>query len=278
MDHEVIHDLISGWASGALSVMCCQPLDTILTRLQANVGAPPKLVPSSSLFCLWKGSSALIGAIPIQNALLMAGYGLGKRWVVEEDGKTQPNELLAGVFVGGCVGGVLQSFLMSPVELVKVNQQVNGKSLSSAVLSVSYGMFSKPLRGWRGLEATLMRDGLPHGVWFATYEFTKTKIETETRIEKTSPVIPLFSGAVAALIAWGVGYPFDIIKTRIQSASTTNVSRTPQMIDVAKDIMKESNGQVLQGLYKGFGLKLAKAIPASAINFFVYEKVMSSLA
>ena len=121
MDQEVIHDLISGWASGALSVMCCQPLDTILTRLQANVGAPPKPVSSSSLFSLWKGSSALIGAIPIQNALLMAGYGVGKRWVVEEDGKTQPNELLAGVFVGGCVGGVLQSFLMSPVEVSRRN-------------------------------------------------------------------------------------------------------------------------------------------------------------
>jgi solute carrier family 25 carnitine/acylcarnitine transporter 20/29 len=58
---------------------------------------------------LWRGSSAMIGAVPIQNALLMTGYGFGKRWSgLREDSSLEDEEergnVLLGVFVGGCTG------------------------------------------------------------------------------------------------------------------------------------------------------------------------------
>jgi hypothetical protein len=55
-----------------------------------------------------------------QNALLFAGYGAGLQWSERsrETGTTPP---LWHVFVGGCAGGFAQSFLASPVELLKVN-------------------------------------------------------------------------------------------------------------------------------------------------------------
>ena len=56
----------------------------------------------------------MIGAVPVQNALLMTGYGAGKRWSDDFGGGDNASKLMA-VFVGGCVGGVLQSFVMSPV-------------------------------------------------------------------------------------------------------------------------------------------------------------------
>ena len=131
-------DFCSGWISGGVSVLACQPIDTVLTRMQANAGIQPagaagKIVPISpgtasvSIFrgmvnnfgvtSLWRGSSAMIGAVPIQNALLMTGYGAGKRWSEgsSNDSSDKNNNALIGVFVGGCVGGVFQSFVMSPV-------------------------------------------------------------------------------------------------------------------------------------------------------------------
>jgi solute carrier family 25 carnitine/acylcarnitine transporter 20/29 len=81
----------------------------------------------------------------------MAGYGLGKR-----------SETNWGVFVGGCTGGVVQSFLMSPVELIKVNQQVDvRKPFVSTTNQVARRLLST--YAWRGLGATLLRDGIPHG-------------------------------------------------------------------------------------------------------------------
>lgn len=131
-------DFVSGWVSGGVSVLACQPIDTVLTRMQAkaivqqsalgvekvttlrsgvvSVNIFRGMVSNFGVTSLWRGSSAMVGAVPIQNALLMSGYGYGKRWS-ETNGSSGGNHVLTGVFVGGCTGGVLQSFVMSPVRI-----------------------------------------------------------------------------------------------------------------------------------------------------------------
>ena len=80
-------DFIAGWASGAVSVLAIQPVDTILTRFQANrrtasatVQDTRSLVHCNGTMTLWRGSSAMITAVPMQNTMLMGGYGAGKQW------------------------------------------------------------------------------------------------------------------------------------------------------------------------------------------------------
>lgn len=291
MSEEAWVDFVSGWISGGVSVLACQPIDTVLTRMQANAaipaaasgGAGVEMVASSSLpgtaavnsfrgmvsnygvTSLWRGSSAMISAVPVQNALLMTGYGAGKRW-----SESSNDNVFVGVFVGGCVGGVLQSFVMSPVELVKVKQQVVGESVTSATTTVCRGIFSRA-GAWRGLGATLLRDGMPHGVWFASYEYAKTELtsyrfpNSEDKSSEDDIAIPMLSGAFAATAAWGVGYPFDLIKTRIQAGPAKGI------ISTTRDIINEPGGRGVLGLYKGFSLKLFRSIPASAIGFLTYE-------
>lgn len=142
MSDQAWIDFVSGWISGGVSLLACQPIDTVLTRMQANIGsqtvhvdtfASRRCTVSFNIFrgmvsnygvtSLWRGSSAMIGALPIQNALLMTGYGAGKRWSAgtkrtESDDPNSKTPVLLGVFVGGCVGGVFQSFVMSPVRIV----------------------------------------------------------------------------------------------------------------------------------------------------------------
>jgi len=164
------------------------------------------------------------------------------------------------------------------VELVKVTQQVVGESASSATINVCRGIFSSA-GAWKGLGATLLRDGLPHGVWFASYEYAKTEL-TEyrkrsnggTKATEDDIATPMLAGAFAATTAWGVGYPFDLIKTRIQAGSGKGILAT------AKVLVDESGGHVVRGLYKGFSLKLVRAIPASAIGFLTYETVAKFLS
>ena len=55
----------------------------------------------------------MIGAVPVQNAVLMTGYGYGKRWT-DNDEEHNNNNVLLGVFIGGTIGGIFQSFVMSP--------------------------------------------------------------------------------------------------------------------------------------------------------------------
>lgn len=173
-------DFIAGWGSGAVSVLMCQPVDTVLTRFQANASTTTAalqetryMLNQNGFTSLWRGSSAMISAVPMQNAMLMGGYGVGKKWS-SEGGSS--NNIYRNVFVGGCFGGVAQSFLMSPVELMKVNQQVNvSKSATEAGMELVSGLSrfamvapssaTSASSSWRGLNATLLRDGIPHGVW-----------------------------------------------------------------------------------------------------------------
>eukprot|EP00984_Skeletonema_dohrnii_P030473 scaffold21998_cov96-Skeletonema_dohrnii-CCMP3373.AAC.1 len=162
----------------------------------------------------------------------MTGYGYGKRWTDNDDNNNNNNVLL-GVFIGGTIGGIFQSFVMSPIELIKVSQQVVGTSVSKATTSVVSGLLpssnNNKSSAWRGLGATLLRDGIPHGVWFVSYEFAKVELtkmrnggnnnvmEGDDDSTADEIAIPMLSGAFAATTAWGVGYPFDLIKTRIQA-------------------------------------------------------------
>jgi len=160
---------------------------------------------------------------------------------------------------------------------VKVTQQVVGQSVTSATTEVCRGMFSSS--GWKGLGATLLRDGIPHGVWFVSYECAKTKLtDYRSRTGNTTTTTaddiatPMLAGAFAATTAWVVGYPFDLIKTRIQAGgSSAGIYATTKLL------IDESGGRVIHGLYKGLTLKLLRAVPASAIGFLTYETVAKAL-
>lgn len=120
MSDEAWIDFCAGWVSGGVSVLACQPIDTVLTRMQANSAGIQSMVSNFGVTSLWRGSSAMIGAVPFQNALLMTGYGVGKRWSESNNGSGDSKNVLMGVFVGGCTGGVLQSFVMSPVRILRL--------------------------------------------------------------------------------------------------------------------------------------------------------------
>lgn len=264
-------DFLAGWASGAVAVLVVQPVDTVLTRAQAQptvmaaaaagtgITTTTSLVQQFGVKALWRGSPVMISAVPFQNALLMGGYGVGKEWNLAVAGQEAS---LLNIGIAGTVGGIAQSFLMSPVEYYKVQQQVHFKTAATTT--------PKFLTS-RGLTATLWRDGIPHGVWFASYEYAKTELAQTASLSGTSDSmiqsvgVPMTAGAIAATVAWAVGYPFDILKTRIQATEASK-----GMYEMATEIVATDG---LMGLYRGFGLKLLRAVPASMVGFLTYETV-----
>lgn len=238
----------------------------------------------------------MIASVPVQNSLLMGGYGVGEKYAEQYNYDTS-----TAVFVGGCTGGILQSFLMSPVELVKVSQQCElaavaggGGGTTTAVTAAAAvrQLLNSPSSAWkRGLGATLLRDGLPHGVWFWAYAKGKEQLgsyyastratttdssdSSDTALAEPSVqeqvMVPLLAGAWAATAAWTVGYPADLIKTRIQAGSNAGI------VGTARQLVADAGGNVVLGLYRGFGLKLVRSVPASMIGFTVYELVKKQI-
>ena len=140
--NEWISDFVAGWVSGAVSIVACQPVDTILTRWQAvrppipsvlvaavdtvsgNVNSSASshyytnwcemtldLYRTSGPRALWRGASPVIVAAPLQNALLMGGYGFGSRYFAGQNDLDATSESLSrskqvgAIFVGGFTGG-----------------------------------------------------------------------------------------------------------------------------------------------------------------------------
>ncbi|KAG8462514.1 hypothetical protein KFE25_010339 [Diacronema lutheri] len=303
ISRDVCIDAGAGWVAGAASIFASQPLDTVLTRLQQ---APPAARPASlalqlrrdgGLRALWRGASPLAWVVPVQNALLFAGYGMGERFAAYASAERHADAAtaaraggaaapataappLAPIFVGGCAGGVLQCFVVSPVELVKVHLQSSSPKEAGAGLlagaSKVYATIGVPAI-WRGLSATLLRDGLPHGVWFASYEWGKRELAARDpdRVLPTAAA-PLSCGAFAATVAWAVGYPADIVKTRIQSPAHAGRD-APSVLAAARELLAESGGRPFAAFYRGFGLKLARAVPMNALSFFAYERAKAAL-
>lgn len=60
-------------------------------------------------------------------------------------------------------------------------------------------------------------------------------------------------------------------------ASSEGGGSVPGVLETAKQLVAEANGNIVRGLYRGFGLKLVRSIPASMIGFLAYEVVSKEL-
>ena len=67
--------------------------------------------------------------------------------------------------------------------------------------------------------------------------------------------------------------PADLIKTRIQAHTSASVG----IRATARELIREADGKIWQGLYRGFGMKLVRSVPASMIGFTVYESVKEQI-
>jgi solute carrier family 25 carnitine/acylcarnitine transporter 20/29 len=85
-----------------------------------------------------------------------------------------------------------------------------------------------------------------------------------------STAAQLGAGSFAAVAAWVVGYPADVLKTRCQ------MEGGPSSLAEAARIVHAKGG--FPAFYRGLGLKLLRAVPQSAVSFLAYERFMELLA
>ena len=91
--------------SGATATLATQPVDLVITRLQAGTARSISgAIASEPLTAMWRGMGPLLAVQPISNALMFVGYGAGKNYAERNGGSS-----LLPVFFGGCAGGFAQS-------------------------------------------------------------------------------------------------------------------------------------------------------------------------
>ena len=113
-----------------------------------------------------------------------------------------------------------------------------------------------------------------YGFYFVTYDLIRNKIAKTTGRDEHGFVPSFLAGGAAGCVIWSSTFPFDTIKTRIQTAPFDTPKAKLRIPTVARTIVKEEG---FTALYRGLSVSLVRAFPVNAIVFPVYGFVLRRL-
>lgn len=197
---------------------------------------------------------------------------------------------LLNAFLAGGVGGLAQTPLAVPVEMVRIHMQVQGvgekgksffslhqtsrthrlyeNSLDCAIkLYRSHGLPGL----YRGLVVTLYRDVPGCAVYYCAWEYLCRKFTQidETRHDLSVPTL-LMVGGLCGVVGWVVVYPLDVVKTRLQIDVTGSAREYRGMLDcIAKIYKKEGVGV----FFRGLNTTIVRAFPCNSATLMAYALV-----
>ncbi|XP_018329482.1 solute carrier family 25 member 45-like isoform X3 [Agrilus planipennis] len=177
------------------------------------------------------------------------------------------------VFLAGCVGGFAQCFIICPVELIKIELQLNtqdsfGKNSHTEIPHKTPWSVTKYIvqqRGvpglFRGFVPTMWRDMISSMIYMPLYE-------SYLIYHKSTSIYHIaFAGGLTGVFSWVFVIPFDVVKSRIQADSTVN-PKYHGMIDCMVKSYREEGASIFG---KGFTVCMVRAFPVNAAIFFAYE-------
>lgn len=234
--HISVCDFVAGCVGGSLGVIVGQPMDTIKTRQQNSNST----IAHTTLTLLrsehghrafFRGMAFPILTTGMVNCLLFGVYGNQLRDFQRKirDRDERRAALPRHVFLAGTYAGLIQSFVASPVELIKIRMQC-GTTYRNSFDCLRSIYRTEGVRGYfRGLFATVCRDVFPYGIYMLSYvmllgfaanlDFVRRQrwnnraqgvSATNNKLEL---LVTTICGCVAGLLSWGFVIPIDVIKT-----------------------------------------------------------------
>ncbi len=173
------------------------------------------------------------------------------------------------------MAGLANTFLSSPIEHVRIRLQTQPHNPAQRLyhgpidcirkLSLQHGF----LKGvYRGTSVTLLREAQAYGVWFLTFEYLMQNDAKRNNVRREE--IPTWKiatyGGLAGEALWIASYPFDVVKSKMQSDGFGDKMRYVTMRD---GFRKTWQAEGLRGFWKGIGPTLLRAMPVSAGTFAV---------
>jgi len=264
------------------------PFDLIKVRLQTApegtysgmADVVKKAIKMDGLRGIYRGMGPPLAGITPIFALSFWSYNLGKKIVYSLTPNRKSQDLsIVEIMAAGAISAGPTTLVMSPVERIKVLLQVQGQGTSQTkykgpldVIKVLYreGGISSI---YRGVGATLLRDGPGSAAYFGSYELTR-RLLTPKGSDSLNPLATLFAGGMAGVAMWSIAIPPDVIKSRLQSAPAGTYKGS---LDVLRHLLKNDGPSAL---FKGLSPALLRAFPANAAAFLGYEtsiKLMNHL-
>lgn len=251
---------VAGGVGGMAQVVVGNPLDVIKTRMQR--GQPVEV----SARALFRGMTVPLMASSGLNLVLFSVTGR-MRALLHDYERNGPIVPLPKVVAAALLTAPIYVAFVTPVELIKVRLMTgaSGSNLAAVIRDESKG--GGLMRGY--LPTCAMRLwGLPF--YFGGNEATKTLLLARQQQEPLSKAQLMFAGGMAGVFFWLACFPFDTIKTVVQSQQ----GMTP--IRAAKSIWQQEGGSV-RNFYRGITPCLVRSFPANAVVFVTVDVVQKAL-
>jgi len=228
----------------------------------------------------YRGVSAPVVAISPVYALSFWGYELGQEAVRFATNKTEkePCSLPELCFAGG-LSAFPATMITAPSERIKCLLQIQTLTASAASPPKYTGMIDCAIQLlktggirslYKGFTLTLLRDVPGSITWFGVYEVMKSqlvKVEGVDDTKQLSIFSVLMSGGISGMATWTVSIPFDVLKSRYQTAAEGTYK---SLFDVYRHLIKTEGAGAL---FTGIRPALIRAFPANASCFYVAELV-----
>mmetsp|Transcript_37920 Transcript_37920/g.91946 ORF Transcript_37920/g.91946 Transcript_37920/m.91946 type:complete len:334 (-) Transcript_37920:283-1284(-) len=298
------HDFVAGGVAGSASVVVGHPFDTLKVRMQTATSSRVSIMSLATSYggvgSLFRGMGAPLGSASVINATIFATYGWSSRIYDDyfESAKIQfktdvEHDSSIKAFTCGSFAGFVQALIICPTEHVKCRLQVqvqgagtgyNGPLQAARAIVSGHGV-SGLYRAW---WCTCWREIPAFGMYFSGYDLFKDKINAifakQAGIDESQSgnmehphawAASTLAGGITGALTWAVIYPFDIIKTRIQTAPLDTPMEERRILAIARDIVQK-NG--VGHLFRGVNITVIRAFPVNGIIFPVYEYVLMKIS
>lgn len=191
------------------------------------------------------------------------------------------------LLISGVLSGLVSSFVVSPVELLKIRMQAQNKrtaktSDGNAMQTLTHNNEIDCARwvikneGWmslltHGLWITIIREIPSFAIYFAVYGWLA---KSSLAIILGNHIAPLVFGAIAGWAMWIPTYPIDIVKTIEQVQVKNHENDMLSWREIASKLYKTGG---FKTFFEGLEPKLARAAIKHAVTFWCYEVIMKIL-
>jgi solute carrier family 25 carnitine/acylcarnitine transporter 20/29 len=179
-------------------------------------------------------------------------------------------------YVAGAFAGVANSVISGPIEHVRIRLQTQPHGAGRLYSGpwdcvrrlVAHDGVGRGL--YRGEAVTVWREAQAYGVWFLTFEWLMNADAARNRIPRDE--VPTYKvalyGGLAGEALWLASYPFDVVKSKMQTDGFGRDQRYKSMRDCFAQVWRAEGAR---GFWKGIGPTLLRAMPVSAGTFAVVE-------
>ncbi|KAF2635361.1 tricarboxylate transport protein, mitochondrial precursor [Massarina eburnea CBS 473.64] len=268
-----IVSLAAGGVAGGIEAFTSYPLEFAKTRVQlrSQKGIPtprnPFLVVTQvyqkeGLRALYKGCAALVvGSIAKDGVRFLFFDQIKHSFADPETGNLSPLRNLAAGMTAGVVASITA---VTPTERIKtalIDDARNEKRFRSGLHATSVIWKEHGILGlYRGFAGTTLKQASATAFRMGTYNILKD-YETKRNIPQNT-LVNFANGSVAGIVTTLCTQPFDVIKTRSQSAAGAST------LEAVKTVLLDYG---IRGFWKGTTMRLGRTVFSGGVLFTSYE-------